>query len=96
MRTSSAKKTSGPAGPLAMVEREAAHRALFRLAIRNVPAHQRIGAPQLEAGGIILTILLSGVGMPALSAAQLDDDAITLLASHSNLPLYRLVGHAAL
>src|SRR5258706_7517275 len=58
------------------------YRPLLGLAIGDMAPQSRVVAPHLQAVRVVLTVLHRGVGMRALGAAQLDHDAIALLAGH--------------
>ena len=66
-------------------------RALLCFAIGHVFSHGRIIAAQLEAVWVVLAILHCDIGMAALGAAQLNNDAVTFLTCHGAF-LIALIG----
>src|SRR5258708_33001654 len=66
-------------------------RALLCFAVGHVPPYGRIVAAQLETVRVILAILQRDIGVAALGAAQLDNDAVTLLTCHG-IFLVALIG----
>src|SRR5512145_1253452 len=55
---------------------------LLGLAIGDMPPDERVVAPLLQAIRVVLAILCGCIGVPALAAAQLDNNAVALLGRH--------------
>ena len=60
----------------------ASQSTLLGLAVQHMLAQGWVVAAQLKTTSVVLAILHRGVGMCALSAPELDDNAVALFAGH--------------
>jgi len=63
---------------------------LLGLAVGHMLAHSGVVPAELKTSGVVLAVLGGGVGMSALAALELDDNAIAFFAGHVILAKIRI------